>query len=341
MTQPDPSRIMQIGTGFFAAKALLSAVELGLFTELARNPMTGEEIASSLGLHRRAVPDFPDALVTLGLLDRDGDGPKARYRNTPETAAFLDRESPDYVGGLLEMMNARLYGFWGDLTEALRTGKPQNEIKHSGAPVFDTLYERPERLEQFLNAMQGASRRNFRKLARQFDFARFHSVCDVGGANGELACLLAAAHPHLRCITFDLPKVTDIARRRIEREEGLNDRVTPVPGDFFTDPLPKADVITMGMILHDWDLERKKTLIQKAYEALPDDGAYIVIEALIDDARRENAAGLLMSLNMLIEFGEAFDYSGADFIGWCREAGFRRFEIIPLDGPSSAAVAYK
>lgn len=340
MAELGPSRILQIGMGFWASKTLLSAVELGLFTELAKSPMTGQEIAASLNLHRRASPDFPDALVALGLLNREGDGPEARYMNTPETAAYLDRESPDYVGGLLEMLNARLFRFWGDLTEALKTGQPQNEIKHSGAPMFDTLYESPERLEQFLNAMQGVSQRNFRKLAREFDFSRFGNVCDVGGANGLLACLVAAAHPHLRCISFDLPKVTAVARRHIERE-GLSDRVTAVSGDFFADPLPKADVITMGMILHDWNLERKKQLIRKVYEALPEGGAYIVIEMLIDDARRANAAGLLMSLNMLIEFGDAFDYSGADFIGWCREAGFRRFEIIPLEGPSSAAVAYK
>lgn len=340
MATPDPSRIMQVGTGFFASKTLLSAVELGLFTQLARRPMTGPEIASTLGLHPRAIPDFPDALVALELLDRDGDGPEARYLNTPDTAVFLDRESPDYIGGLFEMANARLYPFWGDLTEALRTGKPQNELKHSGTSMFETLYERPERLEQFLNAMQGASRANFRKLARDFDFSRFKSVCDVGGANAQLACLVAAAHPHLRCVTFDLPAVTDIARGRIERE-GLAGRVSAVSGDFFADPLPQADVITMGMILHDWNLERKKQLIRKAFEALPEDGAFIVIEALIDDARRKNAPGLLMSLNMLIEFGEAFDYTAADFIGWCREAGFRRFEVLPLEGASSAAIAYK
>jgi hypothetical protein len=336
----DASHIMRIGTAFFAAKTLLSAVELGLFTVLAKRPMTGKEIALSLELHPRAIPDFPDTLVALGLLRRDGEGPEARYSNTQETAAFLDRASPDYIGGILELLNARGFRFWADLTEALRTGLPQNEVKHSGKPMFATLYEQPERLEQFLNAMAGASLGNVRKLARDFDFTRFGSLCDVGGASGQLACLVAAAHPHMRCTSFDLPKVTDVARRRIERE-GLAERVTARSGDFFQEPLPQADIIAMSMILHDWNLDKKKLLVRKAYEALPDGGAYIVIETLIDDARRENAAGLLMSLNMLIEFGDAFDFSVADFISWCREAGFRRFEIIPLDGPSSAAVAYK
>ena len=336
----DPSHILMVGMGFFASKTLLSAVELGLFTELARRPMTGSEIAGALALHPRAVPDFPDALVALGFLDRNGDGAHATYRNTPETALFLDRESEHYIGGILEMANARLFGFWADLTEGLRTGAPQNETKHSGEPLFAKLYETPERLEQFMNAMAGVSAGNFRALAEKFDFSRYKTLCDIGGATGQLSCMVAARHAHMRCTSFDLPNVVPIAQRRIAAA-GLEDRVTAIGGDFFADALPKAEVITMGMILHDWNLEKKKLLIRKAFDALPEGGAFVVIEALIDDARRKNAFGLLMSLNMLIEFGEAFDYTGADFAAWCREAGFRRFEVIPLAGPSSAAIAYK
>jgi hypothetical protein len=144
----------------------------------------------------------------------------------------------------------------------------------------------------------------------------------------------------MRCTSFDLPVVEPIAKRTIEAA-GFGERVKAVGGDFFTDPLPKADVITMGLILHDWNLEDKKHLIRSAYEALPEGGAYIVIENLIDDARRENAFGLLMSLNMLIEFGEAFDFTGGDFAAWCGEAGFRETEVVPLAGPTSAGIAYK
>jgi predicted O-methyltransferase YrrM len=206
--------------------------------------------------------------------------------------------------------------------------------------MFAKLYADSARLEQFMNAMSGISAGNFKEFARKFDFSNFKTLCDVGGATGQLSCMVAAANPHMRCTTFDLPKVVPIASRKIQ-QAGLTDRVTAVGGDFFADPLPKADVITMGMILHDWNLEKKKVLIRKAYDALPPGGAFVVIEALIDDARRENVFGLMMSLNMLIEFGEAFDYSGSDFAGWSREVGFRDFKIIPLTGPSSAAVAYK
>lgn len=336
----DPSRIMQVGMGFWPSKTLLSAVELELFTELGAESMTGEEIGTRLSLHPRGIYDFLDTLVALGLLDRDGEGPDARYRNTTETAAFLDKRSGTYIGGILEMSNARLYGFWGDLTEALRTGKPQNEVKHSGRPMFEELYAEPARLEQFMHAMRGISLANFRALADRFDFSRYETVCDVGGATGLLCTILAERHQHLRCTSYDLPVVAPIAERAIEAA-GLSDRVAVASGDFFADPLPRADVITMGLILHDWNLDGKMHLIRSAYDALPDGGALIVIENLIDDARRENAFGLMMSLNMLIEFGDAFDYTGADFAGWCEEVGFKKVEIVPLAGPASAGIAYK
>lgn len=340
MNTLSPARIMEVGMAFWPAKVLLSAVEIGLFTKLGAGAMTGADLQTALGLHPRSNPDFFDTLVALRFLERDGDGPAALYRNTAETALFLDKNSPQFMGGFLEMANARLYPFWGDLTEGLRTGKPQNEIKQTGASVFGELYSKPERLEQFMDAMSGISAGNFRAFAEKFDFSRYQTLCDVGGASGLLSILVAQQHPHMQCISADLPQATEIARRKIAAA-GLADRVSAQPIDFFTDPLPKADVITMGLILHDWDLEKKMFLIRAAYDALPPGGAFVVIEHLIDDARRENAFGLMMSLNMLIEFGDAFDFTGADFSGWCREVGFTKTEVIPLTGPASAGVAYK
>jgi len=338
--QLDPSHIMQVGMGFWASKTVLSAVELGLFTHIGDQSMTGPQIGEQLGLHERAVYDFLDTLVALRFLDRDGDGAGGAYRNTAETAVFLDKRSPAYVGGILEMCNARLYGIWGDLTEALQTGAPQSEIKHTGKPMFEELYSDPARLEQFMLAMQGISLGGFHALAQKFDFSKYQTVCDVGGASAQLCTIVATRHPHLRCTSFDLPPVAPIAEKAVGAA-GLADRVTVASGDFFADPLPEADVITMGLILHDWNLDRKKQLIKSAYEALPEGGVFIVIENLIDDARRENAFGMMMSLNMLVEFGDAFDYTGSDFAGWCEEAGFKDVEILPLAGPASAGIAYK
>jgi 2-polyprenyl-3-methyl-5-hydroxy-6-metoxy-1,4-benzoquinol methylase len=340
MSDVNPSKIMQVGMGFWASKTLLSAVELGVFTTLARQPMTGGQLEQKLELHARGTYDFLDALVALGFLNRDGDGKGGLYRNTDETQIFLDRESPRYIGGMLEMANERLYGYWGDLTEALRTGKPQNEVKHVGKPVFEALYADPAGLEGFMNAMTGISMGNFNAFAQKFDFSKYKTMCDVGGATGQLSVLVARHNAHMQLTTFDLPPVEPIAQKTID-ETDMGDRVSTASGDFFEDPLPKADVITMGMILHDWNLEKKKHLIRAAYEALPPGGAFCAIENIIDDARRENAFGLMMSLNMLIEFGEAFDFTGADFTGWCKEAGFERTEVMHLAGPCSVAVAYK
>jgi O-methyltransferase domain/Dimerisation domain len=340
MSELEPTRIMQIGSGYWASKVLLSAVGLGLYTELARQPMTAGGIARHFALVERPTTDFLDALVSLDLLARDGDRPDALYRNTPETARFLDKASPHYIGGILTLWENRNFAFWADLTPALRTGEAQSEVKRFGRPFFEALYEDPQRLEAFMDAMTGASVHNFELLAERFAFDRYRNLCDVGGADGLLAMTVAAAHPNLRCTIFDLPAVAQIATRKIAAR-GLADRVTAVAGDFFSDPLPRADVITMGMILHDWNLKRKKRLIAAAYDALPEGGAFIVIETLIDDARRENTFGLLMSLNMLIEVGDGFDYTAADFRAWCGEAGFRSFDVIPLAGPSSAGVAYK
>jgi hypothetical protein len=337
---PTPARILEIGMAFWSSKTLLSAVELGLFTLLADGPLTGAEIERRLGLHPRATFDFLDALVAIGMLEREGDGPDSLYVNSAETAAFLDRNSPTYVGGILEMANARLYPFWADLSEALRTGKPQNEIKHSGKPMFDELYADPARLEQFMNAMSGVSMANFEAFADKFDFSPYRSMADIGGATGQLSCIVAKRHPHLACASYDLPVVQPIARRRIAAA-GLEGRVEARPIDFLKEDFPSADLITMGMILHDWNLEQKQMLIAKAYAALPEGGAFVAIENVIDDARRSNAFGLLMSLNMLIEFGDAFDFTGADFSRWCLAAGFKRCEILPLAGPASAAIAYK
>jgi precorrin-6B methylase 2 len=334
-----PDRIMQIGMGFWASKTLLSAVELELFTALGSEAKTGAEIGDRLGLHPRSQFDFLDSLVSLGLLARDGDGPHARYGNTDETAVFLDKSQPSYVGGILEMANSRLYGFWNNLTEALQTGMPQNEAK-TGGDFFEVLYADEKRLEEFLRAMQGIQMGNFLALLEQVDLSGAATLCDVGGGNGTLCGLAVQRHPHLTATVFDLPPVVPVAERHLAAM-GVGERVHVVAGDFFTDDLPAADVIVMGNILHDWDEVQKTTLIAKAHKALTDGGRLIAVENVIDDARRQNTFGLLMSLNMLIELEGGFDYTGAQFNRWCVEAGFVRTEIIGLAGPSSAAIAYK
>ena len=336
----DPGPILQTSFSFWSSKVLLTAVQFDLFSKLAGRRLTGEQLGAELGLHPRGISDFLDALVAMQFLNREGTGPSATYFNTPAGSIYLDRESPRYIGGLLVMLNDRLFKFWHNLPEALRTGLPQNEVSHGQKPLFEELYQELPRLEQFMGAMTGLSRINFEAFAAKFNFSNFKTLCDVGGASGLLCIEVAKKHSHLHCTSFDLPPVEPIAQKHIAAA-GLSDRISITSGDFFTDRLPKADIITMGMILHDWNLEKKMHLLRSAYEALSPGGALVAIEALIDDARRENVFGLLMSLNMLIEFGDAFDYSGADFRGWCSEVGFQRFDVMHLAGASSAAIAYK
>ncbi|HTA80375.1 MAG TPA: methyltransferase [Terracidiphilus sp.] len=327
---------MQIGLGFWASKTLLSAVEMGLFTELAGRPEGLEAVQGRLGLHPRSARDFLDALVALGLLGREN----GVYSNTPATDLFLDKKKPSYVGGILEMANQRLYGHWSHLTEGLRTGQPQNELRGGGQPLFETLYADPARLKNFLKAMTGLSHGSALAIAAKFPFKNYKSVCDVGAAQGDTAAQIALAHPHLNVFGFDLPEVGPIFEEYAAQLR-LDGRITFLPGSFFDSPLPKADVIVMGHILHDWDLETKKMLIRKAYDALPEGGAYIVYEMMIDDDRSKNAIGLLASLNMLIETYGGFDYSGADCQGWMREIGFRETRVEQLVGPDSMVVGIK
>ena len=335
-TGPAPDEIMQLGMAFWGSKTLLSAVELGLFSELsAAGPLDAEALRGRVGLHDRSALDFFDALVALGMLERE-DG---RYRNTPATDLFLDRAKPSYIGGLLEMANARLFGFWNSLTEGLRTGQPQNEAK-TGEDFFGALYADPQRLRGFAKAMSGISMGAAQAIATQFPWDRYKTVFDVGCAEGCVPVQIARAHEHIGGGGFDLPPLEPLFNAHVT-QAGLDERLRFHAGDFFADPLPAADVLIMGHILHDWAGDEKRTLLEKALAALPDGGALIVYEAIIDDDRRENAFGLLMSLNMLIETPGGFDFTAADCQRWMRDVGFSETYVQPLVGPDSMVVGIK
>jgi O-methyltransferase domain/Dimerisation domain len=331
----NPGRLLQLGSSFWASRTFLSAVELGLFTLLARGALDETALRNKLQLHERGARDFLDALVAMGLLTRRA----GRYANTSDVDFFLDRNKPSYVGGMLEMMAARLYGFWGSLTEALRTGRPQNEAKQGG-DTFGALYNDPERLRLFLSAMSGISLGPAAMIAKKFPWKKYRSFCDIGGAQGAVSVQLALAHKHLSGGEFDLPAVQPIFESYV-RSFGLEKRLSFTAGDFFRDPLPPADVLIMGHILHDWNLQEKHLLLQKAYAALPKHGALIVYEAMIDNQRSKNLAGLLMSLNMLIETAGGFDFTIADCQKWLKATGFRRTRAVALTGPDTMVIGFK
>ncbi|MCB1275922.1 methyltransferase [Prosthecobacter sp.] len=331
-----PDHILQTGLAFWSSKTLLSAVEMELFTELAKHPGDLATLQGRMGLHPRGARDFLDALVAMKFLQRGDDG---IYRNTPETDLFLDKAKPSYMGGILEMANHRLYPFWGSLTTAVRTGEAQNESK-GGHDPFTALYADPAKLREFLHAMSGVSRGANMAIAQKFPWSNYQSCADIGTAQGDLVTQIALTQPHLRGIGFDLPEVGPIFEDYITAN-GLSERVSFSGGSFFTDDLPQADVLLFGHILHDWDLDTKRMLLRKAHAALPPGGAVVVYDSIIDDARKENAFGLLMSLNMLIETPGGFDYTGTDCITWMQETGFKDCRVEHLVGPDSMVVGIK
>lgn len=328
---------MKLGMAYWSSKVLLSAVELGVFSVLAdAGSLDGETLRKRLGLHPRGASAFFDALVSLGMLVRAGD----RYANTAETELFLDRAKPvTYMGGVLEMANTTLYQNWAALTEALRTGDPQSEAKE-GKDFFEVLYADQEKTEQFVRGMSGASNYIGQMLAEKFPWHKYHSVIDIGCAGGTASIQIALANTHITGGGFDLPPLGPIFGERVA-EFGLSDRLSFTAGDFFTDPLPGADVLIMGQLLHGFDLSQRRLLLKKAYDALPEGGALIVYDSIIDDERRENTYGLLMSLTMLIQTPGGFESTGADYREWMAETGFRESYVEHLTGPHSMVVGIK
>jgi hypothetical protein len=332
--RPSPDRILDIGFAFWRSKALLSAVELRLFTELGGDALTCDELAARVGVHQRGARDFFDALVALELLDRDAQG---RYANRSDCAPYLDRRGSSYLGGRLDHLNSRLYRQWGYLTQSLRTGEPQSDLGTGG---YAALYGDGPASEMFLQAMSDGSLLPAVTLARVFPWRSYSTVIDVGAAQGCVPVEIARVHPHLGGGGFDLPQVEPVFTRFV-RAHGMEQRLRFHPGDFLKDELPGADVLIMGRILHNWDLPTKLMLLQKAHRALPPNGVLIVYDTFIDDARRYQTEALLASLNMLIETAGGSEYTATQCIGWMRDCGFSEMRVEPLDGRESAVIAVK
>ncbi len=333
--EPSPDRIVQLQWQFMASKTFLSAVELSVFTELAKGPLHSDTLRQRLGLHPRSACDFFDTLVTLGVLERQGE----RYSNTADSDFYLDRAKPTYAGGFAEMANARLYGFFGSLTEGLRTGEPQNEIKKD-ENLYEALYNDPQRLRSFLAAMTGLNLPASKAMAERFPWREYQTFVDIGTAQGGLPVQVALANSHLVGGGFDLPPVGPIFEEYVASFD-LQNRLRFCPGDFSRDLLPSADVLVISHVLIDHSLQEKRALVRKAYDALPKSGALIVCELLIDEERRKNLYGLLASLIMLIETQGGSNFTSAQCTGWMHQAGFRDTRVEHLVGADWMVVGIK
>ncbi|MCM2387228.1 acetylserotonin O-methyltransferase [Streptomyces albipurpureus] len=330
----DPGPLIRLTIADCAAKALHSAVTLGVFRALADGPADAARTAELASLHPRMATDFLDALTGLGLLERA----EGRYRNSVLAQTYLVPSSPSYLGGFVELTNETLYSTWGRLTEALRTGSPQHLDPDKGGFVGDR-HQDPAKMKRFLAGLDAYSDRMGAELARRVDWARYGSFTDLGGARGNLAAVLVQAHPHLTATCFDLERTRPLFTEHVGRLDAA-DRIAFAGGDFFADPLPAADVFVLGHILHGFDTGRRRALLRRVFDAVGPGGTVLVYDRMIDDDRSDPER-LLSSLHMRLVSPEGSEYRVADCRSWLREAGFTGGGAEPLLGTHTLITAHK
>ncbi len=333
----DPQQILELGMAFWSSRVVLTAVEFGVFTELAKGPRSLPELLDRFGWHPRAAGAFLDALVGVGLLKRDREH---RYANTRQADLFLDRAKPSYIGGLLELSSKRLYALWEGLDDLLRTGRPQASEEQGDNEFFATLYQDPDALREFLAGMTGISTGEAILIASRFPWRRYKTFVDVGSAQGALPVRVALTHAHLTGASYDLPPVGPIFEEYVA-SFGLSDRLRFLPGDMNEGPLPEADVICFGHLLHGYGETKRRELIGKAYAAIRPGGALLVYDAMIDPRRPDRFIGHLSSLNIMLETREGFEATTERCAAWLREAGFVEVVTRHLIGPTSMVYATK
>ncbi|MFE0155608.1 methyltransferase [Nonomuraea sp. NPDC059007] len=326
ITRPaSPQDIFRLGTAFCTSKILLTAIELGLFTGLDAGPATEQQLRESHGLHPRASKAFLDALVALGVLTRQ-DG---RYANGPTAGRHLVRGKPSYIGGFLERADRMLYPAWGHFTEALLSGEPQV------GSDFQAMTRDPAKLAGFLGMMDSLNGLLAPELAGAFPWDACASVADIGGARGNLVGNLVKRRPHLKGLVFDLPQMEPAFDDHMAAL-GVDGQVSFVAGDFFADPLPEADALIIGHVLHDWSEQERRMLVGKAFEAVSPGGALLVYDRMVEEEPTD-PDNLVISLDMLLTTPGGAEYTPGACGSWLEEAGFTAVSHRPL-GPSDTLV---
>jgi len=317
---------MQIISGFWASKTLAAAVELDLFTQLSGRGVDIHQLSQLLELHPRPAEMLLSGCASLGLLEKRGE----RYHNSPLSEEFLVRGKPYYFGGVITLLDRRLYLPWNRLPEAIKTNRAQTWGDQPG--IFEAMSANPEEQRIFTEGMHSFSVQSGEAVAAAFDFLPYAHLLDVGGGSGAYCIEAARRYPHLRATVFDLPTALEIAREKIA-EAAFSDRITTHPGDFFNEALPKgADVVLLSMILHDWTPEKNRVILKRCFDALPSGGAVIVSELMMNDEKTGPASAALMSLNMLIET-EGRNYTWAEYTQWLKDVGFREIQGLPVESP--------
>ncbi|MGV4924078.1 methyltransferase [Streptomyces sp. BHT-5-2] len=329
----DPLPVLELAMAFYGSRALMSALELGVFTALAEGAVDRTVLEEKLGLHSRTSRDFLDSLVALGLLTREG----GEYANSALAQRFLVRGTDPYVGGFAEMGSASLYPLWGKLTDTLRTGDPQIP---EDSNFFEGLYRRPDAARKFMDAMDAFNADIAATLDELADWESYATLTDVGGARGDLAARLVTAYPQLSAVCMDLPGVRALFDERV-REAGVADRVTFHSADFVSDALPASDAYIFGHILHGRDLDQRRDLVARAYAGLNPGGSLFIYDRMIDDNRDTKVLSLLGSLGMALVSRIGSEYTPSDCRSWLEEAGFQVVDVRPLAVTDTIIVARK
>jgi acetylserotonin N-methyltransferase len=306
MTTPD--NILELIDAFRRSKTMFAAVELGIF-EGARPA------------DWKALPRLLDACVALGLLEKRDGG----YVNTPQSDKYLRSGSPDSLTGYIHYSNQALYPMWAHLEDAVREGTPRwNQTFCVEGGIFSGFFRTEESKREFLKGMHGFGRLSSPAVAAAFDLTRFHRLIDLGGASGHLAQAVRERHPQIEAEVFDLPEVANLYPGTIA-------------GDFFNDPLPPADLYSVGRILHDWSDEKIHGLLARIYAALPQGGGLLIAEKLLEPGY---VAAHMQSLNMLIGT-EGRERSAAEYQTLLSAAGFSKIESRVTGAYLDAVLAIK
>jgi acetylserotonin N-methyltransferase len=321
MNNPDPAPIIDLMDAFRRSKTMFAAVNLGVFDLFAGGEMTAPEVSNALATDLSATQRLLEACAGLGLLLNDA----GRFSNTPEADAYLRRESPRSLAGYILYSNQALYRCWGNLEDAIREGTPRWEQTFgTPGPIFSQFFSTPEKLRTFVMGMHGLGMTTSPAVVKSFDLTEFRTLADLGAATGHLAITACEAFSQLRGIVFDLPDVIPLAAEQIAASPARA-RLSVQAGDFFTDPLPAADLYSLGRILHDWGEEKIRILLRKIYTELPEGGGLLVAEKLLREDRSGPMGALLQSLSMLV-VTEGKERTASEYRALLEESGFRDIE---------------
>lgn len=336
MSLPDPAPVLDAIEAFRRSKAMFTAVALGVFDSLERGPAGAETLARHMQVNSGALARLLDACVGLGLLKKE----KETYSNLPVAATYLCRSSPRTLTGYILYSNKALYALWGNLEGAVREGTHRwRETFDADGPIFDHFFKSEESKREFLAGMHGYGLLSSPRVVAAFDLSPFRRLMDLGGATGHLAVAACQLYPNLSAAVFDLPAAIEVAREYIHRS-GFADRVELTAGDFFRDPLPEADLYSLGRILHDWSEEKIRLLLGKIYARLPRGGAVLIAERLLEDDKSGPLSGLLQSLNMLV-CTEGQERTLAEYAALLGAAGFGDVQGRRTGAPLDALLAVK